>query len=221
MTDLAWLPRDNELRDHKLAHTTETTAALIHYERRPLASPDGTIVEGLATAWITLDNPGQYPVADRHVVALQGAARRALRTPAQLVQEPSDMIDVIAHPEALLDQLGHPRAGPQIGVKTRRLGALHEQPLKARALSCLELGRASRSRLRPHARLTVDARSRPPPAHAAPIDSDALGDLHGSQSLLEQRQRSQSATLQLLWASGRSHRAPPDQSIGPYLRRHQ
>lgn len=61
MTDLAWLPRDNELKNHTLANVTPATAPpTVRYEHRPLASPDGTVVDGLATAWITLDNLGQH-----------------------------------------------------------------------------------------------------------------------------------------------------------------
>jgi 6-oxocyclohex-1-ene-carbonyl-CoA hydrolase len=61
MTDLAWLPRDNELKNHTLANVAPATGSpTVRYEHRPLASPDGTVVDGLATAWITLDNPGQH-----------------------------------------------------------------------------------------------------------------------------------------------------------------
>ncbi len=59
MTDLAWLPRDNELKNHTLANVAPATdSPTVRYEHRPLASPDGTVVDGLATAWITIDNPG-------------------------------------------------------------------------------------------------------------------------------------------------------------------
>lgn len=30
----------------------------VRYEHRPPASPDGTVVDGLVTAWIKIDNPG-------------------------------------------------------------------------------------------------------------------------------------------------------------------
>jgi hypothetical protein len=161
------------------------------------------------------------PVADGRLVALQGATRGLLRTPAQLMQQPSDMIDVIAHAEAALDQLRHPRAGPQIGVKARRLGTLHEQPLEPCSLFGLELGRTPGSGLGPYPGFTLGARGRLPTAHAAPIGADAPGDLHRLESLLEQRQRAQSPTLQFLWGSRRSHCAPPGPSVGHYLRRRQ
>ena len=59
MTDLTWLPRDNELKNHKLADATPATASpTVCYEHRPPASPDGTVVDGLVTAWIAIDNTG-------------------------------------------------------------------------------------------------------------------------------------------------------------------
>ena len=161
------------------------------------------------------------PVADGRLVALQRATRRLLRTPAQLMQQPSDMIDVIAHPEAVLDQLSHSRAGPQIGVKTGRLRTLQEQALKPRALPGLELGRAPGDRLGAHPRFALRPCRRLPAAHAAPIGPHAPGDLNRLQAFVKQRQRAQSPTFQFLWTSGRSHRAPPDQSIGHSLRRYQ
>ena len=124
-----------------------------------------------------------HPVTDGHLVTLQGATRGLLRTPAQLMQQPSDMIDVIAHAEAALDQLRHPRAGPQIGVKARRLGALHEQPLEPCSLLGLELGRTSGGGLGPYTGFAPDSRGRLPTAHAAPIGADAPGDLHRLESL--------------------------------------
>jgi hypothetical protein len=59
MTDLDRLPRDNELKGHTLADVTPaTTCPTVRYERRSPASPDGQVVVGLATARITIDNPG-------------------------------------------------------------------------------------------------------------------------------------------------------------------
>ena len=59
---LDWLPRDDALKDHSLIGEEHwgTEAPCTVYERRPLAGPDGTEVEGLFTAWITLNNPKQY-----------------------------------------------------------------------------------------------------------------------------------------------------------------
>jgi 6-oxo-cyclohex-1-ene-carbonyl-CoA hydrolase len=47
-----------ELKNHDLV--SEIAASGVRRERRPLRAPGGSIVEGLHTSWITLDNPGQY-----------------------------------------------------------------------------------------------------------------------------------------------------------------
>ncbi len=59
---LEWLPRDDEIKNHALFGTEHwgTEAPCTIYEKRALTAPDGTVVDGLYTAWITLNNPGQY-----------------------------------------------------------------------------------------------------------------------------------------------------------------
>jgi 6-oxo-cyclohex-1-ene-carbonyl-CoA hydrolase len=58
-----WLPRDNKLKDHQLVGDeffgTEPPCTM--YEKKPLVNPQtGETVDGLYTAWITLNNPAQY-----------------------------------------------------------------------------------------------------------------------------------------------------------------
>ena len=162
-----------------------------------------------------------YPASDGLLVALQGAARGLLRTPVQLMQQPPDMIDVIAHPKAPLDQLGHSGAGPQIGVKPGGLRALEQQRFESTLMLGEQLRRTTRRGLGAHTRRAASI-GRPLPApHTAPIDPDAPRNLNRQQSFLEQRQRSYASAFQFLWASGGPHRAPPDQSIGHYLSRYQ
>ncbi len=60
---LDWLPRDNEMKNHQLFGDehfgTEPPCTL--YEKKPLKNPQtGEDVEGLTTAWITLNNPAQF-----------------------------------------------------------------------------------------------------------------------------------------------------------------
>ncbi|MAG31440.1 MAG: 6-oxocyclohex-1-ene-1-carbonyl-CoA hydratase [Deltaproteobacteria bacterium] len=50
---------DASFRCHNLA-SLATDFDLVRYERRPLRRPEGGEVDGLYTAWITLDNPTQY-----------------------------------------------------------------------------------------------------------------------------------------------------------------
>jgi 6-oxo-cyclohex-1-ene-carbonyl-CoA hydrolase len=60
---LDWLVRDNELKDHNLFgddHIGKEPPCTT-YEKKPLINPaTGENVEGLSTAWVTLNNPAQY-----------------------------------------------------------------------------------------------------------------------------------------------------------------
>lgn len=59
---LNWLPRDHELKDHDLwgEEFFGTEPPSVIYEKRPVVSPKGEVVEGLYSAWIILNNPAQY-----------------------------------------------------------------------------------------------------------------------------------------------------------------
>lgn len=60
---LDWIPRDNVLKDHQLFGDEHfgTEAPCTVFEKKPLVNPDtGEKVDGLYTAWITLNNPVQF-----------------------------------------------------------------------------------------------------------------------------------------------------------------
>jgi 6-oxo-cyclohex-1-ene-carbonyl-CoA hydrolase len=61
---LAWMPRDDELKDHSVGGDqfwgTHENPPCTVYEKRPLEDPDGNVVDDLYAAWITLNNPKQY-----------------------------------------------------------------------------------------------------------------------------------------------------------------
>ncbi len=61
MGKLDWLPREGELKDHLFEgnYFSEDAPGVI-YERRPLLDAEGKPVEGLYSAWITLNNPKQH-----------------------------------------------------------------------------------------------------------------------------------------------------------------
>ncbi len=62
MTDLSWLPRESGLKDHFLwgeEHFSDKAPGVI-FEKKPVVDPGGKPVEGLHSAWITLNNPAQY-----------------------------------------------------------------------------------------------------------------------------------------------------------------
>ncbi|GAB4440335.1 MAG: hypothetical protein OHK0026_06400 [Rhodocyclaceae bacterium] len=59
---LEFLRRDDALKDHGLIGGQHfgSEPPCVRYEKRPIADASGKPVEGLYSAWITLDNPAQY-----------------------------------------------------------------------------------------------------------------------------------------------------------------
>jgi 6-oxo-cyclohex-1-ene-carbonyl-CoA hydrolase len=60
---LDWLPRENEIKNHELFKGKDyfgTEPPCTVYEKKPVLDPEGNEVEGLYSAWITLNNPRQY-----------------------------------------------------------------------------------------------------------------------------------------------------------------
>jgi 6-oxo-cyclohex-1-ene-carbonyl-CoA hydrolase len=60
---IEWLPRDNEIKNHSLFKGTDyfgTEAPCTMYEKKPIVDPEGNEIDGLYSAWITLNNPKQY-----------------------------------------------------------------------------------------------------------------------------------------------------------------
>ncbi len=62
MGQLDWMPKDDEIKDHELFKDGYfgTEAPSIMYELKPVKDKGGKPVDGLNTAWITLNNPKQY-----------------------------------------------------------------------------------------------------------------------------------------------------------------
>jgi 6-oxo-cyclohex-1-ene-carbonyl-CoA hydrolase len=62
MADLSWLPRESGSKDHFLwgdEYFSKEPPGII-FEKKPIQDPQGNPVEGLYSAWIILNNPGQY-----------------------------------------------------------------------------------------------------------------------------------------------------------------
>ncbi|MBI5591282.1 MAG: enoyl-CoA hydratase/isomerase family protein, partial [Deltaproteobacteria bacterium] len=62
MTDLSWLPRESGTKDHFLWNEAQFSAQApgVMFEKKPVLDAAGKPVEGLYSAWITLNNPSQY-----------------------------------------------------------------------------------------------------------------------------------------------------------------
>ena len=62
MTDISWLPRESGTKNHFLwgeEHFSKKAPG-IKYEKKPILDQKGNAVDGLFSAWITLNNPSQY-----------------------------------------------------------------------------------------------------------------------------------------------------------------
>jgi 6-oxo-cyclohex-1-ene-carbonyl-CoA hydrolase len=60
---LNWLPREDEIKNHELFKGKDyfgTEPPCTGYEKKPVLDPEGNVVEGLYSVWITLNNPRQY-----------------------------------------------------------------------------------------------------------------------------------------------------------------
>lgn len=59
---LDWLPKDKEIKDHNLWDESHwgSEPPCTMFEKKPVVDPEGNDIEGLYSAWITLNNPAQY-----------------------------------------------------------------------------------------------------------------------------------------------------------------
>ncbi len=59
---LEWIPREGGIKDHNLWGTEHfgTKPPCTVYEEKPIVDPTGKKIDGLFSAWITLNNPDQY-----------------------------------------------------------------------------------------------------------------------------------------------------------------
>ncbi len=59
---LEWLPRDDKIKNHAIFDQQHwgTEPPCTSYEKRPVLDEAGKPVEGLSSAWITLNNPAQF-----------------------------------------------------------------------------------------------------------------------------------------------------------------
>jgi 6-oxo-cyclohex-1-ene-carbonyl-CoA hydrolase len=62
MSDLSWLPRESGHKDHHLWSDDifSSQAPGVIFEKKPIRDPQGNTVDGLYSAWVTLNNPKQY-----------------------------------------------------------------------------------------------------------------------------------------------------------------
>ena len=132
-----------------------------------------------------------------------------LRTPVQIVQQPSNMINVIAHAKAALNVLGHAGIGPQIAGKSRRLRALLQLFLQPLALTLGEFKRSSACRNRFQRRPTAQLHVMFPAAYAARVHIQPARDYCLRKPLFQQPDSALPFPLQLLRTASRTDTTPP------------
>ena len=145
------------------------------------------------------------PVLDRLLVPLHGPSRRLLGGEAQLMHEPGDVVLVIRHAIALLDELGDAAAGPQVGREAVNPGAFEQLPHEPSLLLAAEPGRGAGGGLGVEARLAASAIGVAPASHAERCGPDASGHIGDGMTLLEQCDGSPPPTLQFPGGSFGSH----------------
>ena len=164
---------------------------------------------------------GLDPTLDGNFVPLNGPALWLLGAPAQRMQDPSDMVDMITNPEDLLDHMNDPRTGPQVRRKSRCAGAPQQDRFQSLFCPLVESRRSARQRLGPNGFRPVFLDARFPAPDAAAVNPNLACYLPELESLIQVLHGPQASPFQELCASGWSHRFPPDQSIGHLLCRCQ
>jgi hypothetical protein len=151
---------------------------------------------------------------DLGLVPFDRPALRLLWAPTQTAQEAPHVVYMVGYAEAIADEPGYAGASPQIRGKPRCLGALEQEPLEALLGPSVQLGGSAWGGFGPQAIVTGFPEDPIPAPHTSTIHCDQTRHFEGLMALQEQLDGPNSATFQFLWASVRSHRLPPAQSIG-------
>ena len=136
-----------------------------------------------------------------------------MRTPIHLVQQPPDMIDVIANAKCALDVFGHPGAGPKVGCEPGGVRALEQMPLQSLALTRRKSGWSATGRNRLQRRSPAQTQITLPAPHAASIHSHPTSHFRLRQPLTKQFHSPLPRTLQFFRTAMRSDRSPPSHHI--------
>lgn len=105
------------------------------------------------------------------------------------------MIRVISDMESVANELHDPATGPEGGGIAERLGTAEDPSSERLPLPLRQLGRTPRGRASADARTPSPLVRTLPPSHRSSIDADHLGNDHGLQSLLQQRDGTQATAF--------------------------
>jgi len=174
-----------------------------------------------ARRFFYLGPTGLDPALDGDRVALDGPTLRFLRAPAQRMQKPADVVDVITDAEGFMDNLGDTGTCPEVRSVARRAGASKESGFQPLFCLAIQLGRSTRQGLGPDGSQSIRQKRGFPAPNAATVNTDFAGNLYRLKSVLKKRDGAKASLFKELCASGWSHLYPPEQSIGHLIYRSQ
>src|SRR5579871_1759997 len=210
--DLPYQGVDLGLRCHS-THDRQVIARLLlpQHRRQPLGSIRPHDSRQQVEARFVLENqhaalapcsllqfrPDLLPPALNHfLVPLNSPPDRHLGRPVQLLEQPADVIFVVADPELLLDDPGHPRAGPDLTPKSVRFRAMPEEFGDQTLLRSREFGRWPRMRASVQGLWPAVTNPREPPADTHRGDAERLCNIRPRPTLPLQVQRSKPPPFQ-------------------------
>jgi hypothetical protein len=145
------------------------------------------------------------PLLYAYLVPLHGSSRRLLWRKSQAMQQAADVMHVVVHTKALLNDFGHAGASPQIGGKAGRLCAFEQDPRQLPLSSCIKRCRPTGRGSSLDTLFAAPSKGSLPAPYAASVYAELSGHLNRRQPLLQQFQCAMSPPFQLLGASRRSH----------------
>jgi hypothetical protein len=164
--------------------------------------------------------PGPFlldPAADLVLIALHGPALGLLGAPSQGVQETTDMVDMVAQPESVLDELSYPGAGPQVGFESGCLGSFEQGFFQSTPGFIVQPPRTTGGRPGLDALAAALPEGGAPTPNAPSVTTDNACDFHREMVFLQQLNGSETTTFEILRASRWPHRTPPVHRIGHLL----
>jgi len=125
-----------------------------------------------ARRFFYLGPSGLDPALDGDLVALDGPTLRFLRAPAQRMQKPADVVDVITDAEGFMNNPGDTGTCPEVRSVARLAGSSKESGFQP--LLCLEiqLGRSTRQGLGPDGSQSILQKRGFPATDTATVNAD-------------------------------------------------
>jgi len=152
---------------------------------------------------------GLLPGFDGGLIPLEGSELGFLVAPAQAVEQFAHVIAMIPNAQPLLDQIGDPLCGPQLGAIAVRPRPLRQEANQSLLLRRTQLGWAARGGLGLQPRWPLEPKRIAPTQNTAGMATDATGDLMQRKIPLQESDDLATTRFQHPRRSVRSHRGNP------------